>query len=157
MKVSCIFGFTLIELMIVVIVLGILGTIAYPSYIASARKAKRASAKVALFEMASLQERFFIENNSYSDNLNANSCQLGYPAITSDGYYNLSLTATPATKVLDGSTPSCTVTAAATGFTVTATATGTQTADTQCFAFSLTQTANKTSEDINSNPTTNCW
>ena len=86
-------GFTLIELVIVLLVIGILGATAYPSYIESVRKSKRASAKIALLEIANLQERFFIENNSYSDNLNttSNSCKLGYSPVTPDNYYTLCL------------------------------------------------------------------
>ncbi len=50
-------GFTLIELMIVVAIIGILATIAYPSYQDQVRKSRRASAMIAVEEVAQAQER----------------------------------------------------------------------------------------------------
>lgn len=59
-------GVTLIELMIVVVVLSILATVAYPSYRQYAAKAKRNEAKSALLQIATLQERFYLQNNVYT-------------------------------------------------------------------------------------------
>ncbi len=58
-------GFTLIELMIVVVVIAILGAIAYPSYQDHVRKGRRAQAKADLVEYAQLAERYHTANNSY--------------------------------------------------------------------------------------------
>lgn len=58
-------GFTLMELMIVVAIVGILAAIAYPSYMDSVRKARRADAKAALSNAAQALERFYTERNSY--------------------------------------------------------------------------------------------
>jgi len=58
-------GFTLIELMIVVAIIGILSTIGYSSYKSSIVKTNRAQAKVALEGLAGAMERFYSENNSY--------------------------------------------------------------------------------------------
>ena len=60
-------GFTLIELMIVVAVIGILGAIAYPSYQDSVRKGRRAEARAALAELLYQQERYMTQNNTYYD------------------------------------------------------------------------------------------
>lgn len=58
-------GFTLIELMIVVAVVAILATIAYPNYTDSVRKSRRGQAKADMVEMAQNLERWHTMNNSY--------------------------------------------------------------------------------------------
>lgn len=58
-------GFTLIELMVVVTVVGILAAIAIPSYQESVRKSRRAQAKADLVELAQTLERFRTVNGSY--------------------------------------------------------------------------------------------
>jgi type IV pilus assembly protein PilE len=62
-------GFTLIELMIVVAVVGIIAAIAYPSYMDSVRKARRTDAKSALTEAAQKLEILYARNASYSADL----------------------------------------------------------------------------------------
>ncbi|MDQ3205504.1 MAG: type IV pilin protein [Pseudomonadota bacterium] len=59
-------GFTLIELMIVVTVVGILVGIALPSYFDSVRKGRRGQAKSDLVELAQRAERFRTINNTYA-------------------------------------------------------------------------------------------
>ena len=51
-------GFTLVEVMIVVAIVGILASIAYPSYQESVRKGRRAQARTALSELVQQQERY---------------------------------------------------------------------------------------------------
>ena len=59
-------GFTLIELMIAVAILGIIAAIAYPSYLDQVRKSKRSDAQSALLQAANRQERFLNESRTSS-------------------------------------------------------------------------------------------
>lgn len=58
-------GFSLIELMIVVAVIGILSAVAYPSYQEYVRRGARAEARAAMLHMAQLQERYFSDRGAY--------------------------------------------------------------------------------------------
>lgn len=58
-------GFTLIELMVVVAIVGILGAIALPSYTAYIKRGDRASARAALLEARQFMERFYSTNDAY--------------------------------------------------------------------------------------------
>ena len=58
-------GFSLIELMIVVAIVAILGSIAYPSYLNQVTQARRTDAQAVLMEAAQFMERFYTENNRY--------------------------------------------------------------------------------------------
>lgn len=60
------FGITLIELLIVVAVLGILASIAYPSYRNYVIRARRADAKATLMDLSARMERYFSQNNTYA-------------------------------------------------------------------------------------------
>lgn len=61
-------GFTLIEILIVVAIMGLLVAIALPAYQNSVLRAGRSEARSVILQVASDQERFFNNNNSYSTN-----------------------------------------------------------------------------------------
>ena len=58
-------GFTLIELMIVVAIIGLLAAVAYPAYTDSVRKGNRAEARAALMNLLQQQERYLTQMNTY--------------------------------------------------------------------------------------------
>lgn len=63
-------GFTLIELMVVVVIVGILASIAYPSYVEYVNKGRRAECASAILQTANLLERYYTVNNKYVDSFN---------------------------------------------------------------------------------------
>jgi type IV pilus assembly protein PilE len=84
-------GVTLLELMIVVVIIGILAAIAYPNYRQYVARAKRTEARAALLKIAVNQERFYLQNNTYTTNM----MQLGFPVdpfITNSNSYSISVT-----------------------------------------------------------------
>ena len=64
-------GFTLIEMMITVAVIGILAAIAYPSYTAYIVKANRAAAQAHLMDIAQRQQQYFLDNRRYASTVGA--------------------------------------------------------------------------------------
>lgn len=86
-------GVTLLELMIVVVIVGILAAIAYPSYRQFVERAKRTEAKALLLEIATNQERFYLQNNTYG---NMADLQYNEPQITPSEAYSVTIGANSA-------------------------------------------------------------
>jgi len=115
-------GMTLIELMIVIVVVAILASIAYPAYQDTIRKSRRADAKSALMDAVARMERHYTQFGRYSGTL-ANS---GIIATSPEGYYQIAPVGTIAQT-----------------FTLSATPQGDQVND-QCATLSIDETQNKT-------------
>ncbi|BBN80946.1 type IV minor pilin protein PilE [Pseudoalteromonas sp. A25] len=86
-------GFTLLEALIVLVILGIVASVAYPSYRNFLVKAARSEAMVVLLDAANKQEQYYVDNRSYTDKLS----DIGVPEKTENGYYSLSVTVDEAT------------------------------------------------------------
>lgn len=137
-------GFTLIELMIVVVIVGILAMVAYPSYTRYMIQARRSDGQAALLRIAAAQEKFFADCNWYAGQLGtARTCGtgpssgvLGLSAVSVDQHYQLQVNAT------------------ATAFTASAIPQNSQATDAECSALGITNTGGKTATGTN---TSRCW
>lgn len=119
-------GFTLIEILIVVAILGVLAAIALPAYENSVIRSNRAEAKGELLIVASDQERFFSSNNTYSTDATPLVTTDGTTRTTENGFYQITVAA--------GGTGNI-----ATSFTATATPQAGQASDV-CTTLTLTST-----------------
>ena len=61
-------GFTLVELMITVAIVGVLAAIAYPSYIEYVKRGRRAELTAQMLAASQFMERYYTENREYPDN-----------------------------------------------------------------------------------------
>ena len=100
-------GFTLIELMIVIAIIGVLAGVGYPAYTSAVKKGNRADGIDSLLSLAGGMEEFYMNNDTYVGATVAN-------ATSSDGLYTLSITAQTAfgytltaTTIPIGADPDC--------------------------------------------------
>ena len=150
-------GFTLIELMIVVGVVGILAAIAFPSYVDSVQKARRSDAYDILLDCASSQARFFTgaTPSTYMDDALAQAQGLcgwdGSDFLSKDAHYTLAIAnANCSIAIAGNSIFSC--------FTLTATPEPSQGGDDDCASFTIDERGNRQSFDAGGTLTTDqCW
>jgi type IV pilus assembly protein PilE len=120
-------GFTLTELMIVVVIVGILTSVAYPSYREHVRRTHRTEAKANLLDTAQQLERCYTRFNAYNNGGCAIVATLGASGTgiyTPNNYYLVKFAATPS----------------ASAFSLTATPQAGQVSDTKCGNLTLSQT-----------------
>jgi type IV pilus assembly protein PilE len=137
-------GFSLIELAVAMVIVAIIAGIAIPSYSNYALQSHRTDAKTALLDLASLEERYYSVNNTYTGTpANLGYSGTAFPQTVGSGYYQVNVTNVNPPAL---NTPAT--------YTLTATAIGTQTKDTLCTTFTLTQQGVQTSSDATNN---SCW
>lgn len=130
-------GFTLIELMITVAVIGILAAVAYPAYQDQIRKSRRADVQSVLMNIGTRQQQMLLDTRSYASSTASLSITVP-PQVTT--YYAISVSAPASTP------PS---------FTATATPQGDQAKD-KCGTLGLNNTGTKTAVKSGS-AQTGCW
>jgi type IV pilus assembly protein PilE len=138
-------GFTIIELMVVVSIVAVLGTLAVSTYRSYILRANRTEARMALLATQVAQEKYFLQNNQYAPDIATVIAApaaggLGIPlsagGVTTGGYYTISFSAITANS-----------------YTLQAVATGTQTKDTAaCLIFTINDQGARTPAD-----STGCW
>ena len=88
-------GVTLIELIVVVVIIGILAAVAVPSYRQYVIRSQRTDGTQALLALATAQEKFYLQCNTYATDIAAaNDCaggELGFSDTSERGWYDLSI------------------------------------------------------------------
>jgi len=141
-------GFTLIEVMITIAILGILMAIAIPSYQSQIQKGRRSDAMVSLVETMNRQDVFKANYGGYTTiitgpgDCSGAACGLNFTdANSNEGYYTLTAAAGPTGNI-------------ASSVTLTATTAGAQTSDSNCTTFTISSTGVKGATGADSD---NCW
>lgn len=129
-------GITLMELMVTVGIVGILAAVAYPSYARYVLNSHRTEAQSALTRIANLEERYFMDNNSYGSLFDLHLTAASNAIYSTDnGYYQVAVSVSSA------------------AYTLTATASGAQQSDSDCQTLTLTQDGTKGP----SSAVSECW
>jgi type IV pilus assembly protein PilE len=139
-------GFTLIELMIVVAIVAILASVAYPSYLESVRKSRRAEARAQLMETAQYMERFYSQNDSFKRAVGA----------TADMTLPSALTSVPRQGAQTYEISFVTGTLTASAFNLQAVPTGPMHGD-RCGTLKLDNTGLRQIENANGVTVSDCW
>lgn len=133
-------GFTLIEVLVTVAIVAILAAIAIPNYSQYVERTRRTDAQEKLLDMAAQMERWFFNQNQYTNDVE----KIG-GALSTDGYYSVAISGTgtaPFTKYLLTATP------------VTGEA---QSKDTECTKFTIDNTGQRLAYKGAALNTDSCW
>ena len=85
-------GVTLIELLTVIVILSLLMSIAVPTYRRYLIRSQRSEAKIALLQLQTAQEKFYMQNNAFTDNVkDASPDGLGLLEVTETGKYDITV------------------------------------------------------------------
>lgn len=98
-------GFTLIELIIAVAIIGIIAAFAFPSYDAYVVRSKRADGMAGLMNAMNAMERYRATNMGYTGATAGNTFSAIIPADGGTPYYNISLSNVGATTYTLTATP----------------------------------------------------
>lgn len=140
-------GFTMVELMIVVVIIAIISTVAYPSYVGHIKRSNRVTAQGDLYAYRNAMQRFFADNNTYmgaavaganSGTPDPNVFPPTSPVSSSDISYNLTYVASAGPPM---------------SFILTATPAGVQSSD-KCGTLTLNDTNVKT---VSMSTVAKCW
>ncbi len=138
-------GFTLVELMIVVVVVSILAAVAIPSYRNYVMRSQRTDATTALLRIQAAEEKFFLQNNAYSTNL-VPAPPNGLGMADRHGRRQLRR------LVFNGDAGGAGV-----SYVATATAAAGQLDDVKCQTFTIDQNGTRQATGSGANPTQECW
>jgi type IV pilus assembly protein PilE len=150
-------GFTLIELMVVVVIATILISIAVPSYMSQVRQSRRIEAKTAILDLAGREERYVSTNPAGYTN---NAGFLGYTAfwqVVGNGYYQVNVCSPAVNPCFGVAVPNP---PAAPSYTIVAkpVAAQSQAGDLQCQQFAVDSTGQQYAADNGgANQTAFCW
>lgn len=159
-------GVTLMELVVVIAIIAILATIAFPNYLRIKQETRRADATSAVIATQGIVERYLSENNKA--NIDSGDMALsqfsnyaegsGTPVITKNGYYLITIVPDTtfytinATAIADGTTTACTTVSNPESFD--------QCADTACWVISISNGAKQSTNStggVADAATTTCW
>jgi len=136
-------GMTLLELLIVLVVVGVLASLAVPAYRGHLLRTHRVEAIGALLALAAAQEKFYLQHDRYAAQAELSPAPpggLGIAARSNDGRYALAI---------EG--------ADAGGFTATAQAIGGQAADTACAEFRIDAAGERSATNGAGSAAPRCW
>jgi type IV pilus assembly protein PilE len=125
------YGFSLLELLIVLVIIGILAKISYPIYTHALIKTHRTEAKIALINLAQHMEIYYLANNNSYEGANFNKLHL--KNMTERNFYQLALKSTFSTYQLSAKA---------------------KFSDSECYLFMLNQLGEKTNAG---NSSKQCW